>query len=113
MATNDKAAAPVDTSASGGAQGDVLAIGEKVLIRTVTFYYVGVILAFNFPQENPAIGFVRLGEPSWIPNTGRFSECLKSGTFEEQEPYPGPVEVSLASIVDATRWDHDLPKTVK
>jgi hypothetical protein len=67
-------------------------------IRTVTFYYVGRLL-FVTPQE------LVLDQCSWVADTGRFSDALKNGTVNENEPFPdGNVIIGRGSIIDAHIW---------
>ena len=60
-----------------------------------------------------AHGFVILGEAAWIPDSGRWSTFLSSGTANEVEPFPDEVAVSLGSIVDVAPWSAALPRSVK
>ena len=82
---------------------DILALGQKVIIRTVTHYYTGEIIDIKD-------GFVFLGTAAWIPNTGRWNAALKTGKLEETEAFVDPVAVSLSVIVDVTKWRHALPQ---
>lgn len=80
--------------------------GKAVVIRTVTHYYTGRVLSVD--------GFgIQLGNAAWIPDTGRWWNFLTSGKASEVEPYPGPVMVSLAAIVDLCEWTHELPGAQK
>ena len=81
-------------------------VGTKYLIRSVTHYNVGIVLEVSGD-------FIKLGEASWIADTGNFNNCLKSGEFGEIEPYLSPVIINTGAVVDATKWEHDLPKKVK
>lgn len=81
-------------------------VGQKVLIRTVTHYYTGEIVAV-LPDG------LQLKDAAWIPDTGRFGEALKSGKFAEVEPYPGLVEIYTGGSVDICPWPHPLPKEAK
>lgn len=85
---------------------DVLAVGSKVIIRTVTLYYVGRIAAVD-------AGWIALDEASWVADTGRWAQALKKGTLNEVEPYPAGCVVSVGAIVDVSPWAHDLPTAVK
>lgn len=81
--------------------------GKKVLIRTVTFYYTGRVLA---ETER----WIVLEDAAWIANTGKFSTALANGTLSEVEPYPdGAVWVATGAIVDVSEWKHDLPRKMK
>ena len=81
-------------------------LGKAYLIRTVTFYYTGRLKQITSKE------FV-LEEAAWIADTGRFSECLKEGVFNEIEPYKNDVIIPRDSIIDGTLWDHKLPRNVK
>lgn len=82
-------------------------VGSKVLIRTVTFYYTGMVVAVTDK-------WIVLKDAAWIANTGKFSTALKSGTLNEIEPYPdGPVWVAMSAVVDVCEWNHDLPRVAK
>ena len=83
-----------------------LKIGECYLIRTVTHYYTGRIKAIT-PND------VLLEEAAWIPDTGRYSDALRTGNLAEVEPYPNEVIVFIGSIVDAAVWKHPLPREPK
>jgi hypothetical protein len=83
-----------------------LTIGKSVLIRTVTHYFTGrVALVKN--------GEVVLTEAAWIADTGRFHNALRDGILNEVEPFPGPVSVNRAAIIDVTAWTHKLPREQK
>ncbi len=77
-------------------------IGEKYLIRCITFYYVGEICAITDSD-------IVLQNASWVANTGRFHNALKDGSLEEVEPFINNVIVPRGCIVDATQWNHPLP----
>lgn len=80
--------------------------GNKVLIRTVTHYWVGRIIQIGTWE-------CLLSDASWIPDTGRWSHALKTGELEEIEPTPGVVSVKSDTIVDVVFWTHPLPTEVK
>lgn len=80
-------------------------LGKKVLIRTVTYFSVGKV-------ESVEDGFIKLSTASCVYDTGRFADALKKGTLNEVEPV-GEVYVSLGSIVDMFRWEHELPTEQK
>jgi hypothetical protein len=69
--------------------------GKKILIRTVTNFYTGEVT-----EETKK--WLRLKTAAWIADTGRFSDALTSSVFGEVEPYPRPVIVMKAAIVDIT-----------
>lgn len=72
-------------------------VGTNYLIRTVTMFQTGR-LTFVTDQE------LVLEDAAWIADTGRFSDALISGSFEEIEPFPdGEVIVGRGSIIDAVK----------
>lgn len=80
-------------------------VGEKLFLRGVTMYHVG--------EVKKVIGrFVQLKNASWIPDTGRFMECIKDGTFNEVEPV-GDAFVNMDTVVDFFPWKHTLPTKQK
>jgi hypothetical protein len=83
----------------------VIKKGNKVLIRTATYYQVGEI-------DRVGNAFVHLKNASWVADTGRFSTALAEGPLAEVEVIPGKgrCSVSLAAIVDVFEWAHPLPK---
>lgn len=83
-----------------------LPIGEAVIIRSVTHYYTGRLVAV-------ADGYLILDDAAWIADTGRWSQALATGTLSEVEPYPGRCYVSSGAVVDIAPWAHELPRAVK
>ena len=81
-------------------------IGKKYLIRTVTMTQVGKLVGI-YPQE------LVFENASWIPDTGRFHDMLKSGEYNEIEPFINPIIVGRGSIIDCTEINKDLPKKQK
>lgn len=84
--------------------GDPLESG-KWFIRTVTFYLVGRVV-------RRAGQFLVLADASWVADSGRFMQAIKTGTLAEVEPV-GAALVNVSSIVDAFPWVHDLPTQQK
>jgi|SRR5882762_5824004 len=76
-------------------------IGEKYFIRTVTHYVVGKL-------DDIKGNFLVFSNASWIPDTGRFSDFLKTGEANEIEPVKGLYRVAVGSIVDIFDWSHPL-----
>jgi hypothetical protein len=81
-------------------------VGNTVFIRGVTMYYTGRIVQLTKEE-------IVLEDAAWIPDTGRFSDALKTGIFNEVEPYPNGVSVERGSILDVSTWDHPLPRERK
>ena len=83
-------------------------VDNKVFIRTVTHHHTGEIVLV-LPTE------IVLKDAAWIADDGRFSEALKTGVFNEVEPFPDGVFVSVSrgALIDAADWKHALPRTQK
>lgn len=82
-------------------------VGEKYLIRTVTMIQVGELVSVH-SQE------LVLSHASWVADTGRFYDALKTGELSEIEPFTGSrIVIGRGAIVDAVVWDHPLPTEQK
>lgn len=82
-------------------------VGENYLIRTVTMIDIGRLVAIS---EHELV----IEDASWIADTGRFSDSLKSLNFSEVEPFPdGIVIIGRGSIVDAVPVKGLLPRSKK
>jgi len=79
---------------------------KKYFIRTVTMYVLGKLVYFDDKE-------LVLENASWVADSGRFNNALKTGKLEEVEPFVNNVIVNRSSIVDATEWDHELISEVK
>lgn len=84
------------------------AVNEKYFIRTVTHHFVGLLV--DVKQ-----GELVLTEASWVASDGRFADMLKTGKFDEVEPFPEKdnVIINRSSIIDAVRFNHPLPTSQK
>lgn len=95
---------------SGGQSdgGSEYELGEKYLIRTVTYATVGRVV------RRTSTGLV-LDGASWVADTGRFGAALAGGPSQlsEVEFRGDGVRVSLGAIVDADTWRHELPSETK
>ena len=87
-------------------EGEIYQLGQKYYIRTVTHHYVGRLV------QKDANDFV-LEECSWIADSGRWSNALKTGELKEVEPYPCYAIINRAAICDSSVWDHKLPRDQK
>lgn len=88
-------AAPIAISAANPECPGPWNVGKNYLIRTVTMIDCGKLIAVG---EHELV----LENASWIADTGRFADALKSLTFNEVEPFPdGKVILGRASIIDA------------
>lgn len=82
-------------------------IGENYLIRTVTMTLFGKLLAV-YPQE------LVLQDAAWIADSGRWMDALRSGCFDEVEPFPdGDLVVGRGSIIDAVKLPFSLLREQK
>lgn len=77
-------------------------IGKKFFFRTVTYHLTGRVV-------NRIQNLLILEDAAWIADSGRFSDCLKSGKLNEVEPV-GNAILNLSTITDAFPWMHELPK---
>ena len=81
-------------------------LGAAVFVRTVTHYYLGLLVAA------PA-GELLLKDASLVLDTRQFGDFLAEGPTAEAkiECYPdGVVVINRGAIVDVCRWSHDLPR---
>ncbi len=80
-------------------------IDKVYLIRTVTYHQIGIL-------KGIAGDFLIFRDASWVADSGRFSECISKGTFNEVE-YVGPMIINKTAIVDAFPWENKVPKETK
>ncbi len=78
---------------------------EAYFFRTVTYHLVGRVV----DQEGH---FIELSDASWVADSGRFMDALKSGILKEVEPV-GTAYMNLDSVVDFFPWVHELPDKQK
>lgn len=81
-------------------------VGENYIIRTVTMIQLGRL---DWVGDKELV----LSSASWIADTGRFHDALKTGKLNEVEPFTNDVIVGRGSIIDASIWTHKLPKEQK
>jgi hypothetical protein len=94
------------TTKSVSSRNHSFEVGKAYFIRSVTMYYTGRITRITDTD-------IVLDEAAWIADTGRFATALKTGVFNEIEPFIDPVIVQRGSIVDTTAWNHPLPRAQK
>ena len=81
-------------------------VGKPYLIRTVTMINAGTLIAV-YPTE------LVLRDASWIADTGRFADAVRTAEFSEVEPFPdGEVIIGRGSIIDAVRINK-IPRSQK
>lgn len=83
-------------------------IGENYFIRTVTHHLTGKLVEVH-PTE------LVLESAAWIADDGRLADSLKSGSFNEVEPFPtdAKVIVGRGSLIDAVKITFKLPVSQK
>ena len=85
-------------------------IGENYLIRTVTHIQVGQLEEINDKE-------IILCNASWVADTGRFHEMqlkgLENDDDSEIEPFVNNIIINRSALIDATKYNHKLPKQAK
>ena len=81
-------------------------VGNNVIVRMVTYHVVGHIEAITKDE-------IVLSDASWVADSGRWFDALKTGKLNEVEPFPDTVSLGRGAVVDATTWNHPLPKEQK
>lgn len=83
-------------------------INQNYFIRTVTHYLTGKLIRVTAKE-------LVLVDAAWIADTGRFMDAIKTGKLNEVEPYPDGEELVIGrgAIIDAVKWNHDLPRVQK
>ncbi len=84
---------------------DPFEIGKAYLVRTVTYHQIGIL-------KDIVGDFLIFKDASWVADSGRFSDCLSKGSFNEIE-YVGPMLINKTAIVDAFPWENKVPKETK
>lgn len=79
--------------------------GDSYFIRTATYHCVGRVKTIKGK-------FLWLEKASWIPESGRFMNCIKEGELNEIEPV-GDMVVNTDAVIDAFPWMHKLPTDQK
>lgn len=78
-------------------------IGEKVLIRTLTYFSTGRVVGETG-------NFVILEDAAFVADTGNLTAAINEGTLSEFCSFNGPLRVNMNNIVDVFHWGHDLPR---
>ena len=81
-------------------------VGKNYFIRSVNYHYTGKLVSVTDTD-------LVLEDAAWIADDGRFTTALKSGAFDEIEPYVNSVIIERGGILDATIWNHPLPREQK
>jgi hypothetical protein len=80
-------------------------IGKKFFFRTVTYHTVGEVTGI-------VGGFFKMKNASWVAESARFADTVKTGILDELEPV-GSMGVNISTIVDYFPWRHELPTEQK
>lgn len=88
----------------GSGESHPYQIGKNYFIRTVTLFYTGKLVKVTSKE-------IVLEDAAWIADTGRFMDAIKTGKLNEIEPFQDDVIIGRGSIVDATIWRHELPRS--
>jgi hypothetical protein len=75
--------------------------GEVILIRTVTFYWVGRV-------KKVTSRFLHLEDATFIADAGEYDKTFKTGEFQRAMYLPGVHRVAIAAIADVSPWPHKL-----
>lgn len=71
-------------------------IGANYFVCTVTKYFTGKLVEVGEKE-------LVLENTAWIADTGRFTQALGTGNFNEVEMYPkGRVIIGRSALIDAT-----------
>lgn len=81
-------------------------VGEKYFIRTATFFHLGRLKEISNK-------WLILEDACWVADTGRFYDFLKDGKCNEYESFQDDVFIPLDSVIDITKWKHELFKGQK
>lgn len=91
---------------TGSVKSHPYKVGENYLVRTVTMIQLGKLESVHDSE-------IILSSASWVADTGRFYDALKTGKLNEVEPFTNDVIIGRGAIVDATIWTHSLPRDQK
>ena len=89
-------------------EGTPFIVGANYMLRTITMIYTGKLVAvYN--------KYLVLTNVAWIADTGRWADTVKTGDFNEVEPYPEKmrVNINVDTLLDSFIVDFDLPKNQK
>jgi hypothetical protein len=85
-------------------------IGRNYLIRTVTMSHVGRLEAV---YDDTLV----LADASWVADTGRFNDAIKSGldalNSSEIEPFVNNLIIGRGALIDMTIYNFSLPTKQK
>lgn len=105
--TTKHSAAEQALAVLGGSESHPYRIGQSYFVRTLTYHYTGRIVRVTDKE-------LVLSESAWIPESGRWAECLRTGVVEKCEPTPDDVLAIVPRDGSASyEWKHPLPRSVR
>lgn len=89
-----------------------LTVGAPVFIRTVTIWFIGVIVKIIDQGPGVPAGGYLLKQCVCVMNTGPFQAFIQTGSIRECDAYlpKHRVFINAKNVVDAARWYHALPQ---
>ena len=79
--------------------------GEAVFIETFGKHYLGRVKSVGYTT-------VTLEQASWVANSGRFGEFIRTGrSINTESEFIGETTIPLMYISAKTAWPHALPTT--
>ena len=80
-------------------------IGKSFFFREVTYHLIG--------RVESIMGMILcLADASWVADSGRFMQAIKTGELKEVEPV-GKAFLNLNAVTDFFPWVHALPDKQK
>ena len=76
--------------------------GDKIFVRTVTMYHLGVLREIGND-------YLVLENGGWVADTKRLSDTLKTGALNEFERAPSWFVIGRGAIVDMYPWTAEIP----
>ena len=82
-------------------------IGAKYFIRTVTMNLTGILVSVGDKE-------LVIKDAAWIADSGRFTQAIETGNFNEVEMFPrgNNVIIGRGSLIDATEVN-EIPTSQK
>lgn len=81
-------------------------LGEVVIIRTLTFYYLGLVSGIS---ELGGVVFLHLTDACVIIDSGDWHTALKTGKLQNFGKLDQETRISLSSVVEIAPWFNKLP----
>lgn len=83
-------------------------VGQHYFIRTATYHQTGRLVKVEGPE-------LIFDNAAWIADSGRFTEAMKTGSFNEVEVWPDDrlVLINRTAISDASQLPSGSPRSQK